>query len=428
MSFKTEDLGKNMYKITVEVAADLFEKACEKAYQKNKNKIQLQGFRKGKAPRALIEKVYGAGVFYEDAANDLIDEEYKKVLNDCELEIVSRPSIDVTQCEKGKDFIFTAEVAVKPEIAVTNYKGIEVDAVKAEVTDGEVDAELDKEREKNARKITVEEGPVQDGDEIKLDYAGTVDGVAFEGGTAEDAELKIGSHKFIDNFEEQLIGLNIGDEKDVNVTFPENYQAEELSGKAAVFKCKINAITRNELPEADDDFAKDVSEFDTIDEFKNDIRAKLLENKEKEIKAAKENAVIDKIIENTEMEIPEAMVEYQAQQMAEEFAQRLQYQGMSIEMYLKYTKQTINDLVEQSKPQALKRIQYRLVLEGIVKAENITVSDEELEKEFDNMATQYNMEKDKIKEMIVGKELDNMKMDLAVSKAIDIVRDAAVEK
>ena len=406
----------------------MVKKACEKAYQKNKNQIQIQGFRKGKAPRALIEKIYGPGVFYEDAANDLIEEEYRKVLAECELDIVSRPSVDVTQCEKGKDFIFTAEVAVKPVIEVKNYKGIEVDAVKAEVTDEEVTAELDKVREQNSRTITIEDAPVADGDTVKLDYAGTVDGVAFDGGTATDADLVIGSHSFIDTFEEQLIGLNIGDEKDVNVTFPEEYHAEDLKGKAAVFKCKIKGITRKELPEADDDFAQDVSEFDTLDEYKADLKAKLLEKKEAEVKSAKENAVVDKIIEQTEFDIPDAMVEYQAEQMVEEFAQRLQYQGMSMEMYLKYTGMDIKKFVETSKPQALKRIQYRLVLEGIVKAENITISDEDMEKEFDDMAAKYNMEKDKIKEMIVGKELDNMKMDLAVAKAIDVVRDAAVEK
>lgn len=428
MSVKTEDLGKNSYKITVEVSAEDFAKAYDKAYQKNKNKIQIQGFRKGKAPLALIEKSYGPGVFYEDAANFAINDTYEAAAKESGLDIVSRPEIDVEKIEKGQSFIYTAVVAVKPEVKLGQYKGIEVDRVTAEVTDEELNAEVDKLREQNARTITIDDAPVADGDMVKLDYEGSVDGVAFEGGKAENADLTIGSNTFIPGFEEQLIGMNIGEEKDINVTFPEEYHAEELKGKAAVFKCKINAITRKELPEADDEFAQDVSEFDTLDELKNDLKAKLLESKEKEIKTAKENAVVDKVIENSEMEIPAAMINDQAERMVEEFAQRLQYQGLSIEQYLKYMNMDVEQFVETTKPQAEKRIKYRLVLEAIAKAENIEASEEDVDKEITTMAEQYKMEKDKLKELVGEKELENIKLDLAVGKAVDLIRDAAIEK
>lgn len=428
MSVKTEDLGKNSYKITVEVSAEDFAKAYDKAYQKNKNKIQIQGFRKGKAPLALIEKSYGPGVFYEDAANFAINDTYEAAAKESGLDIVSRPEIDVEKIEKGQSFIYTAVVAVKPEVKLGQYKGIEVDKVTAEVTDEELAAEVDKLREQNARTITIDDAPVADGDMVKLDYEGSVDGVAFDGGKAENADLTIGSNTFIPGFEEQLIGMNIGEEKDINVTFPEEYHAEELKGKAAVFKCKINAITRKELPEADDEFAQDVSEFDTLDELKNDLKAKLLESKEKEIRTAKENAVVDKVIENSEMEIPAAMINDQAERMVEEFAQRLQYQGLSIEQYLKYMNMDVEQFVETTKPQAEKRIKYRLVLEAIAKAENIEASEEDVDKEITTMAEQYKMEKDKLKELVGEKELENIKLDLAVGKAVDLIRDAAVEK
>lgn len=428
MSVKTEDLGKNSFKLTVEVSAEDFAKAYEKSYQQNKNKIQIQGFRKGKAPLALIEKSYGPGVFYEDAANIAINDTYEAAAKESGLDIVSRPEIDVEKIAKGESFIYTAVVAVKPEVKLGEYKGVEVDKVAAEVTDDEVAAEVDKLREQNARTITIDDAPVADGDTVKLDYEGSVDGVPFEGGKAEDADLVIGSKTFIPGFEEQLIGMNIGEEKDINVTFPEEYHAEELKGKAAVFKCKINAISRKELPVADDDFAQDVSEFDTLDALKEDLKKKLLESKEKEIKTAKENAVVDKVIEASEMEIPEAMINDQARQMAEDFAQRLQYQGLSIDQYLKYMNMDAKTFIETTKPQAEKRIKYRLVLEAIVKAENIEVSDEDLDKEITTMAEQYQMEKDKLKELMGEKEIENIKMDLAVGKAVDLIRDAAVEK
>ena len=427
MIVKTEDLGKNSFKITVEVDADVFEKAYQQAYQKNKNKIQIQGFRKGKAPLALIEKVYGPGVFYEDAADTVINDTYAQAAEESGLDIVSRPEVDIEQVEKGKNLIYTATVAVKPEVKLAAYKGVEVDKQEIEVTDSEIDAEIDKLREQNSRSITVEDRAVEDGDIIKLDYEGSVDGVPFEGGKAEDAELVIGSHTFIDNFEEQLIGMNIGDEKEINVTFPEEYHAENLKGKPAVFKCKINAITRKELPDADDEFAQEVSEFDTLDEFKADIKKNLLASKKKEADAAKEDAAIEKIAETSEMDIPEAMIENEARNMAEDFARRIQGQGMPFEQYLKYTGMNAQQFVAQMKPQALKRIRARLVLEAIVKAENIEVSPEEVDAEFTNMAEQYKMEKDKVKEMIVGKELEVFKLDLAVAKAAELVRDSAIE-
>lgn len=427
MNVKTEDLGKNSYKLTVEVDADVFAEAYEQSYQKNKNRVQIQGFRKGKAPLALIEKVYGPEIFYEDAADIVINDTYSQAAEESGLDIVSRPEVDFDQIEKGKNFIYTATVAVKPDVKLGSYKGIEVAKQVVEVTDAEVDAEVDKLRDQNARSITIEDQPVQDKDIIKLDYEGSVDGVPFEGGKAEDAELVIGSHTFIDNFEEQLIGMNIGDEKEINVTFPEEYHAENLKGKAAVFKCKINAITRKELPEADDEFAQEVSEFDTLAEFKEDMKKKLLESKQKETDRIIEDEAIEKLIQSSEMDVPDGMVDNEARHLAEDFAQRIQGQGMPFEQYLKYTGMDAKMFINQMKPQALKRIQSRLVLEAVVKAENIEITPEEVDMEFTTLSEQYKMEKDKIKEMIVGKELDNFKMDIAVGKAATLVRENAVQ-
>ena len=428
MSFKVEELGKSMVKLTIEVSAEEFEKAMETAYQKNKNKLSVQGFRKGKAPRAMVEKMYGAGIFYEDAANELIPDAYEKAAVESGLDIVSRPEIDLVQVEKGKEFIFTAEVAVKPEVTLGEYKGVEVEKTDVSVSDDEVTAELDRVREQNARILTVEDRPVADGDETVIDFEGFVDGVPFAGGKGEDYKLVIGSHSFIDTFEEQLIGKNIGEEVDVNVTFPTEYHAEELAGKPALFKVKIKAITAKELPELDDEFAVDVSEFDTLAEYKEDIKKNLAEKKEKEAKFAKEDKVVDKIIEGATMEIPEAMIATQTRQMAEEYAQRLQMQGLSLEQYFQFTGMNANSFMENLKPQALKRIQCRLVLEAVVKAENIEVSEEELDKEFDTMAQNYRMEKDKLIELVGEKEKEQIKMDIAVQKAVDFVRDAAKEK
>ncbi len=428
MSFKVEELGKSMVKLTIEVAADEFEKAMETAYQKNKNKLSVQGFRKGKAPRAMVEKMYGPGIFYEDAANELIPGEYEKAAVESGLDIVSRPEIDLVQVEKGKAFIFTAEVAVKPEVTLGTYKGVTVEKKAVEVTDEEISAELDRVREQNARILTVEDRPVADGDETVIDFEGFVDGVPFAGGKGEDYKLVIGSHSFIDTFEEQLIGKNIGEEVEVNVTFPEEYHAAELAGKPALFKVTVKAITAKELPELDDEFAVDVSEFDTLAEYKEDIKKNLLEKKEKEAKFAKEDAVVDKIIEEATMEIPDAMIDTQTRQMAEEYAQRLQMQGLNLEQYFKFTGMTANSFMENLKPQALKRIQCRLVLEAVVKAENIEVTEEEVDKEFETMAQNYRMEKDKLIELVGEKEKEQIKMDIAVQKAVDFVRDAAKEK
>jgi len=428
MSCKVENLEKNMAKLTIEVSAEEFEKACEKAYQKNKNKMNIQGFRKGKAPRHVIEKMYGAGVFFEDAANELIPDAYEAAAKESGLEIVSRPDIDVVQIGKGQAFIFTAEVAVKPEVELGEYKGIEVEKVTVEVTDDEVAAELDRVREQNSRMVTVDDRAVADGDIANIDYEGFCDGVAFAGGKGEGYDLAIGSHSFIDTFEEQLIGKNIGEETEVNVTFPTEYHAPELAGKPALFKVKVNSIKVKELPELDDDFAQDVSEFDTLDEYKADLKATLLSRKEREAKSVKEDAVIAKIVENAKMEIPEPMIEANVRQMAEEFAQRIQAQGLSLEQYFQFTGMNANSFMENLKPQALKRIQSRLVLEAIVKAENIVATEEDVNKEIETMAQMYQMEADKLKELIGEEEMKAMSLDLAVQKAIDFVVEAAVEK
>lgn len=428
MSVQVETLEKSMAKLTIEVSAEEFEAALDKAYKKNKSKISLPGFRKGKAPRAMIEKMYGAGVFFEDAANDLIPGAYESAAKESELEIVAQPSIDVTQIEKGKPFIFTATVAVNPEVTLGDYKGIEVEKKTAEVTDEELQAEIDKVRESNSRMITVDDRAVQDGDITTIDFEGFVDGEPFEGGKGEDYPLTIGSHSFIDNFEEQLIGKNIGEETEVNVTFPEQYQAEELQGKPAVFKVTIKEIKVKELPELDDDFAQDVSEFDTVDEYKEDLKKKLLENKEAALKREKEEDVVGKIIENATMEIPDPMVDTQVRQMVQEFSQRIQSQGLSLQQYMQFTGMTPESLTNELQPQALKRIQSRLVLEAVVAAENIETSDEDLEKELEKMAEMYQMEADKLKELVGEEEKKQIALDLAVQKAVELVVDAAVEK
>ncbi|NLL73257.1 MAG: trigger factor [Clostridiales bacterium] len=421
MSLQVEKLDNNMAKLTIEASAEDFEKAIQKAYNKKKASINVQGFRKGKAPLAIIEKMYGIEIFYEDAANDIIPEAYEKAALESELDIVSRPDIDVVQIERGKAFIFTAEVAVKPEVTLGDYKGIEVEKKEVEVTDEEVMANIDKEREQNSRMLTVDDRPVRNNDNVIIDFEGFVDGEPFEGGKSEGYALTIGSKSFIDNFEDQLIGKEIGEEVEVNVTFPEEYHAKELAGKPALFKVKIHEIKVKELPELDDDFAQDVSEFDTLDEYKENVKATIKENKEKELKTAKENEIVDKIIENATMDIPEPMVEEQVRQMADDFAQRMQYQGLSLEQYFQFTGMDAKKFIDSLRPQALKRIQSRLVLEAIVKAENIEVTEEEFNKELEEMAKMYNMELDKIKELLGDKEEENIKTDIAVQKAVDLV-------
>lgn len=428
MGYQVEDLGKNMVKLTIDCPAADFDKAIEQAYQKNKNKLNIQGFRKGKAPFAVVAKMYGKEMFYEEAANLLIPDAYQKAAEECGVEIVSRPEIDVTQIESGRDFIFTATVAKKPEVTLGEYKGVTVDKPVIEVTDEEIEAELKKTQEQNAREITIEDRPVQDGDTAVIDYEGFCDGVAFAGGKGENHPLVIGSHSFIDGFEDQLIGKSIGEECDVNVTFPEQYHAPELAGKPAVFKCKVNAIKAKELPELDDEFASEVSEFDTLAEYKEDIKKNLTEKKTKEAQTKKEDQAIEKAVANATMEVPEAMIQSTQEQMAEDFAYRLQSQGLKLEQYFQFTGLNKKTFLDQMKPQAEKRINTRLVLEAIVKAENITVSDDEIEAELQKMADQYHMEVAQVKEYMGEDNLKNMSLDLACQKAVTLVADNAVEQ
>lgn len=427
MSVQVQTLEKNMAKLTVEVSAEELEKALQSAYLKNRGKMSVPGFRKGKVPRQMIEKMYGPSVFYEDAANELIPEAYENAAKESKLEIVSQPEIDVVQIEKGKPFIFTAEVALKPEVTLGKYKGVSVPKTELEVTDEEVVAEIDKEREKNARTINVEDRAVKDGDLTIIDFEGFVDGTAFEGGKGENYQLKIGSHSFIDTFEDQLIGKNIGEEVEVNVTFPEQYQAAELAGKPALFKVVVKEIKEKELPELDDEFAAEVSEFDTLEEYKADVKAKLVKGKESEAKAKKEDAIIEAIIADAKMDIPDAMITTQAKQMAEDFAYRISQQGLSLDQYFQFTGLNRDTFIEQMKPQALKRIQSRLVLDAVVKAENITPSEEQYEEELSKMASMYSMELDKLKENIGDYEKENITSDIAVQEAVKFVVENAVE-
>lgn len=427
MSLQVEKLEKNMAKLTIEVPAEELEKAMQNAYLKAKNRITIPGFRKGKAPRKMIEQMYGKGIFLEDAANALIPEQYSKALEECDLEIVSQPEIDVTQIEPGKAFIFTAEVAVKPEVTLGEYKGLEVPKSETEVTDEEIEAELKKEQEKNSRTITVEDRGAENGDIATIDFEGFVDGTAFEGGKGTDYPLTLGSGSFIPGFEDQLVGAKAGDYVEVNVTFPEEYQSKDLAGKAAVFQCDVKKVETKELPELDDDFAQDVSEFDTLAEYKEDIKKNLTERKEKEARTAKENAAVDKAIENAQMEIPDAMIETQISQMLDDFSRRMQAQGLTMEQYMQFTGLTADKMREEMKPQALKRIQTRLVLEKIAETENIQPSEEEVNEEISKMAEMYKMEADKLKELLGDRELEQMKKDMAVQKAVTLVADEAKE-
>lgn len=428
MSVQVEKLEKNMAKLTIEVSAAEFEKALEDAFLKNKNKISVPGFRKGKVPRQMVEKMYGSEIFYEDAANALIPDAYSKALDECEEDIVSSPEIDVTQIEKGKSFIFTATVALKPEVKLGKYKGVKVEAAEVTVTDEEVDAKIEKERENNARTIEVTDRPVKDGDMTVLDFEGFVDGVAFDGGKGENYPLTIGSGAFIPGFEEQLVGAEIGKEVEVNVTFPEDYQAEELKGKAAVFKCTIKEIKEKELPALDDEFASEVSEFDTLEEYKKDVKETLTIEKEKAAREAKEAAVIDAIIADSDMDIPEAMVTTQQKQMIDEFAQRMQMQGLSMEQYFQFTGATLDKMMEQVKPQAETRIKSRLVLEAVAAKEGIEATEEDYEEEIKTIAEVYQMEPDKIKEMLPEKSVKGIKEDIAVKKAAEFVVNNAKAK
>ena len=420
MSVQVEKLENSMAKLTIEVPEDEVEKALEKAFQKNKNKLNIPGFRKGKAPRSMVEKMYGPEIFYEDAANDMIETAYDKAYDECGEEIVSNPEIDVVQLEKGKPFIFTATVALKPEIKLGKYKGVKIDKIDTEVTDEEVDAYIEKERENSARSVAVDR-PVQDKDETVIDFEGFVDGVAFEGGKGENYPLTIGSGAFIPGFEEQLIGAKKGEEVEVKVTFPEDYHADELKGKEAVFKCKVNEIKEKELPELDDEFAAEVSEYETFAEYKEATKKNLQVKKENDAKDKKEDAVIEAIVAASEINIPDAMLETQKRQMVSDFAQRIQSQGLSMEQYMQFTGLTPETLLEQIAPQAEKRIKSRLVLENIVKAEKFEVTEEDYENELKRMADAYQMEIDKMKELVGDNEtaIKQIKEDLAIQKAVD---------
>ena len=428
MSLQVEKLEKNMAKLTIEVPADDLEKALQSAYMKQKNKISLPGFRKGKVPRQMIEKMYGAEIFYDDAANELIPKAYAEAYDEAELDIVSRPQINVVQIEKGKPFIFTADVATKPEVTLGEYKGLEIEKVSTRVTQKEVDAKIQEEAEKNARTITVTDRPVQDGDEVILDFEGFVDGVAFEGGKGENYPLTIGSGSFIPGFEEQLVGAEAEKEMEVKVTFPEDYHAEDLKGKEAVFKCTIHEIKAKELPEIDDEFAAEVSEFDTLEEYKADIKAKIKDQKASEGKRKQEDQAVDAVVKNAQYEIPQPMIETQVMQMADDFAQRIQSQGISLEQYFQFTGMTADKMMDELRPQAIKRIETRLVLEAIAKAENIEISDEKLDEELAKMAESYKMEVDKLKEFMGENEKKQMKEDMAVQEAITFLIENAVEK
>ena len=428
MSLQVEKLEHNMAKLTIEVSAEDVEKALQAAYLKERSKISLPGFRKGKVPRQMIEKMYGPEVFYDEAANHMISEAYGKAYDECELEIVSQPKVEITQLEKGKPFIFTAEVAVKPEVTLGEYKGLKVDKVSTRVTQKEVDEEIEKERERNARTIDVTDRAVQDKDQVTLDFEGFVDGVAFEGGKGEDYPLTIGSGAFIPGFEDQLVGAEIGKEMEVNVTFPEDYQAKELAGKAAVFKCTVKGIKAKELPELDDEFVSDVSDSsETVDDYKAEVKAKIKERKEREGKQKREDQSVEQAVANAQIDIPEPMIDLQARQMADDFARRIMQQGMSMEQYFQFTGLTEEKMMEEFKPQAEKRIRTRLVLEAVVAAENIEVSDERLDEELQKMADSYQMEVDKLKEFMGDNEKKQMKEDIAVQEAVTLIADAAVE-
>ena len=428
MSVQVENLEHNMAKLTIEVSAEELEKALDSAYNKQKKSISIPGFRKGKVPRAMIEKMYGAGVFYEDAANELMQKSYPEAIDESGVDIVSRPSVEVVQIEKGKPFIYTAEVAVKPEVELGKYKGVTVTKIDTSVSDDEVAEALEQERNKNARDVSVTDRAIQEGDTAVIDFEGFVDGVAFEGGKGENHPLEIGSHSFIDTFEDQLVGKNAGDEVEVNVTFPEQYQAAELAGKPAMFKVKINEVKAKELPELDDEFAQDVSEFDTLAEYKEDLKKQLVEKKEVEAKKTKEDEAIQKIIDKSKMDIPEAMIETQCESMVEEFAQRIAQSGLSMEQYLQFSGMTVDQLKEQVRPEATTRIQSSLVLEQIAKEENIESSDEEVDAEVEKMAAAYGMEADKLKEYMGEAEKKSMKSDLAITKAVELIMENVKER
>ena len=427
MSVQIEKLEHNMAILTIHVPAEEFDNELEKVFRRNRSRITVPGFRKGKAPRQMIEKLYGAGIFFEDAANALIPQAYDKALGEIEETVVSRPEIDITSVGKGEDMVFTAKVALKPEVTLGEYKGIAVPAPDRTVTEEEIQRRIDRELDSNARMIDVDDRPVEDGDLIKLNFSGSVDGVPFEGGQGTDYPLTIGSGSFIPGFEEQVIGHAIGEDFDVNVTFPENYQAEELRGKAAVFACRVNSIQKKELPELDDEFAQDVSEFDTLEEYREDIRKTLQEQKDSMAKNQKQNAVVEKIAELAQMDIPDAMIDEQVRRMREDFANRLQQQGMTMEQYMQYTGMDENAFYVQMRPEAVRRISNSLVLEAVGKAENIEIPEEKVDEEIAKMAEQYGMDVESLKQAMGDYEISQIRNDLIVQAAVELVTDAAVE-
>ncbi len=427
MSVQVENLEKNMVKLTIEVSEDKVEDALQQAYMKQRNKISVPGFRKGKVPRNMIEKMYGPEIFYEEAANTLMQENYAAAVDESGVDVVSQPTVDVVQIEKGKSFIFTAEVAVRPEVTLGKYNGVTVTKIDTTVTDAEVDEAVEAERQRNGRMVTVERA-IENGDTAVIDFEGFVDGVAFEGGKGENHPLEIGSHSFIDTFEDQLVGKKAGEEVDVNVTFPEEYQAKELAGQKALFKVKVNEVKAKELPELDDEFAQDVSEFDTLAEYKESVRKNLEKNKENEARRTKEDEAIQKIIDKSKMEIPDAMVDTQVNSMINDFANRMMQQGLSMEQYMQFTGTTLDMLRDQVRPEALQRIQSSLVLEQIAKEENIEVSDADVDAEVEKMAQMYGMEADKLKEFMGDAEVESMKRDLAIQKAADFVMENIKER
>lgn len=427
MSVQVETLENNMAKLTVEVTSDRLEKALDAAYNKQKKNISVPGFRKGKVPRAMVEKMYGVEVFYEDAANILLQETYPEAFDESGLDIVSQPSIEIVQLEKGKAFIYTAEVAVKPEVTLGKYKGVTVTKIDVSVSDEEIDAEIERQRNNNARTVTVDR-PVETGDTAIIDFEGFVDGVAFDGGKGEDYDLQIGSHSFIDTFEDQLVGKSKGEDVDVNVTFPEDYQAKELAGKPALFKVKIKEIKTKELPELDDEFAQDVSECDTLAAYKEEVSKTLTERKEADARRAKEEEAINKIIDASKMDIPEAMIDNQVNTMINEFANNMMQQGLSLDQYMQFTGMTMDKFKEQVRPDALKRIQSSLVLEQIAKDENIEVSDEDVEAEIEKMAASYGMDVEQLKGYVQDAEKESMRKDIAVQKAVEFVMDNVKER
>ena len=437
MSVQVENLEKNMAKLTITVSADKFEKAMQEAYKKQRSRIHIPGFRKGKVPRAMIEKAYGPEVFYDDAANFVINEEYPQAMDESGLEIVSRPEIEVTQIEKGKEFVFTAEVAVKPDVTLGEYKGVTVTKAEAVITEEEVDAEIENTRNMQARTIDVTDRAVEDGDTVIIDFEGFVDGVPFDGGKGENHSLEIGSHSFIDNFEEQLIGKNAGDDVEVHVTFPEQYHAQELAGKyhaqelagkPAVFKVKIHTIKAKEVPELNDEFISDISEFETVEEYKEDVRAKLLKRKEDSVKGAKEDEAIQKIIDASVMDIPEPMIDMQCENMIQEFEGRISQQGLTLEQYMQFSGSNVERMKEQVRPEAIQRIQSSLVLEKIAKEENIEITEEEINAQIEKMASVYGMTGEKMKEFISEEDKESIERNLSIEKAVEIIMQNAVEQ